>query len=201
MPVTDILDRVSITEVMTALGFEQPRRGTRTKCILHKGDGLSFSFNPAMGTWFCFRCNEGGGKIRLVQRALGLNPKAALRWIADLAGVPTDRAGTREQRRDWAIRRRAAEAEAREFLTWRNMMIDVLRAHRDVYLHAYHRAKNYIISHGADALLGDLAMGAAEVCESRYQNLDKRIELILATPLETLLPFFRASKRGESIAA
>jgi CHC2-type zinc finger protein len=190
----EIIDRVSILDVMLALGFECPRRSTRSKCILHKGDGLSFSFSPDKGTWFCFRCNEGGGKIRLVQRALGLDSKAALRWLADLAGIPLDRSFTPEQRRDWGRRRREAEAEARGFLEWRDSLLLVLRAHRDAYFHAYHRAVQYIVRHGADALLGELAMDAADVCEARYIDLDRRIESICTAPMEDLIDLYRARR-------
>jgi hypothetical protein len=98
---------------MAALGFQLPRtkNGTRTKCILHGGDRDSFAFNELKGTWFCHRCTEGGGKIKLVQRALGVDTRGALRWIADLAGMPLDRWSSKD-RQEYARRRESSERQA-----------------------------------------------------------------------------------------
>jgi len=155
-------------EIMVAAGFERPKikGGTRTKCILHSGDSDSFSFSEQKGAWYCHRCNEGGGKIKLVQRALGLDSKSALVWIADLAGVSLTH-WTDAARRRYAAIRRSAEGEAEQFLEWRASMLASLERARDAYFRAYHRCLRFILVHGLDHPSGDTIASACELYESR----------------------------------
>jgi hypothetical protein len=192
----EILDRISIIGIMVALGFERPRHGTRTRCILHGGDGLNFAFKEKEGTWYCHSgCNEGGGKIKLVQRALGLDKKAALTWIAELAGIPL-KPWTEEQRREDAQRCAAAQPEADEFVAWKNSILDSLRAARDIYSGAYLRCRRFIVTHGLDDPQSDEIATLCETYEARYQELDRRIAAVGNVPVETLLAFFRARRAG-----
>jgi len=186
----EVIDRVPILEIMVTLGFERPRRGTRTRCILHQGDGFSFSFSSAKGTWFCHRCNEGGGKIKLVQRALGLDARSALRWIAELGGIPLE-SWTNEERLEYGRRRKAAEHEAAEFLEWKNRMIEALREARDVYLQAYHRCRRFIVTNSLDHPRANDIATMCERYEERYQDLDRRIETIRNAQADALLSIFR----------
>jgi DNA primase len=195
---TEILDRVSMPELLNALGFS-PARANRTRCILHKGDSpTTFSINPNKGTWYCFKCNEGGGKLRLVERALGLDRKAALRWLGDLAGVPVGGSWSDQERREWAKRRKMAEIEARHLVAWRNGLMEALREARNTHLRAYHRGKSYIIRHGLDGVIATFAVDLACYCEEKYQDLDKKIEAIERAPFEELLRYYRATKRAET---
>ena len=195
---TEILDRVSMPELLNALGFP-PARANRTRCILHKGDSpTTFSINPNKGTWYCFKCNEGGGKLKLVQRALGLDRKAALHWLADLAGVPMGAPWTNQERREWATRRKAAELEARDLVAWRNGLIEELREARNSHLGAYHRAKNYIIRHGMEGVIAEFAADVADCSERKYQELDRSITAIERAPFDVLLRYYRTTKRAEA---
>ncbi len=141
----EILDRVSMPDLLIALGFP-PARRNRTRCIIHDGDSpTTFAIDPVKGVWYCFKCNEGGGKLDLVQSVLGLDRKAAFRSFADLAGVALEAPWTDQQRREWARKREAAEIEASDLIAWRNGLLEELRESRNVHLHAYHRAKSYIV--------------------------------------------------------
>lgn len=201
---SEILDRVPISSIVFALGFERPRRGTRTKCVLHKGDGFSFSWNERKGTWFCFRCNEGGGKVQLVQRALGKNPRDALRWIADLACISLDRPWTREDKRAWTERRRAAESEARELVEWKHLMIETLRAERNRLMETYHGSTRFLMKHGAKGPEGDWRFDLAHEVQittwPKVEALDRGIALIRGAPFEELLPLFRSRQRKAAAA-
>ncbi len=192
----EILERISIIDIMLALGFERPRRGARTRCNLHGGDGLNFAFNVKAGTWFCHSgCNEGGGKIKLVQRALGLDKKAAIVWIAALAGIPL-KPWTREEGRDWERRRAAAQPEVEDFLAWKASVLETLRLARDTYLRAYHRCRRFIVTHSLDHPSADAIATIGETYEARYQDLDNHIANVQAASAETLLALFRARRAG-----
>lgn len=192
----EILNRVSIIAIMLALGFKRPRRGTRTRCILHGGDGLNFAFDSKKGTWYCHSgCNEGGGKIKLVMRALGVDKKAALGWIAALARIPL-KPWTREEGRDWERCRAAAQPEVEDFLAWKASVLETLRSARDIYLRAYHRCRRFIVTHNFDHPSADGIATMSETYEARYQELDCRIAAVRNAPVETLLAFFRARRAG-----
>jgi hypothetical protein len=195
---TDILDRVSMLQVLGALGFAKPIKN-RTRCILHSGDSpTTFSFNSAKGVWYCFKCNQGGGKVRPVQLALGLDRGRAFEWLANLAGISSGVPWTEAERQEWARRRRAAEIEARDFLAWRNGLLQVLRDARDTHFAAYHRAKNYIIRHGIDSTLGLLAADLGESSEAKYLELDHAIALIKNASYDVLVRYYRAVKLAEA---
>ena len=125
----EILERVTVITIYSALGGEVPRRGNRTRCILHRGDNLTFSINEQKGVWICFACNESGGKVALVQRAIGVQPKAALEWIAQLAGLSLAHC-SREEQRARAIAFNAAEDEGRQLIEWRIELLEYLREKR-----------------------------------------------------------------------
>lgn len=64
----------------------------RCVCFLHGGTDPNLVFSPSRGLWQCMSTCGGGDALTLVQRALGLDFRAALKWLADWAGVrPTDR--------------------------------------------------------------------------------------------------------------
>src|SRR5476651_2427904 len=85
-------------QLLADLGFEVPKRGTRTKCRLCGGNGLKFSFSIDRGVWNCFGCGESGGKIALIRRVLNIEPEPSLRWMADRQGVKLDQQAPDEKR-------------------------------------------------------------------------------------------------------
>jgi len=101
-----------MSELLRTLGFPEPRRN-RTRCILHDGENsTSFSVDADRGLWYCFRCGEGGGKLLLVQRALKVDRRAALHYLADLVGVQlSNQPLTPERKQEWV-----ASIEERELM-------------------------------------------------------------------------------------
>jgi CHC2 zinc finger len=59
----------------------QPGRHRRARCPIHRGENpQAFSWTD-VGQWYCFRCGLGGDPIKLVELALDLDFRGALRWL------------------------------------------------------------------------------------------------------------------------
>lgn len=180
---------------MKNLGFEMPRSGTRTRCALHNGDGNSFSFHEGKGTWYCHRCNEGGGKIHLVKRALRCDGKAALEWIADIAGIALDTL-TADERREQAARFDQAKPEALELIDWKQLLIDALWVKRNFYQDMYHKSKRYLFEHPDThgEFKTELAWEVQFTYWPKVEWLDAQIEKVQNASYPELLPLFRESR-------
>jgi hypothetical protein len=196
-----IIDGYPFVPLLADLGFQVPRRGTRTRCLIHGGDGPSFSFNPDKGVWICHACGESGGKLALVESVLKLDRREALRWMADRQGIQLDD-WTPEQIRDYRARLRDAESEAREFVVWHDGLIETLREKRDELAAAYYKARRYLVTHDA-AEAGTPVYECACYVEAFYwrrvEKLDVTLDRIRAASFGLLLPFFRKRQllRGE----
>ncbi|MEK7752846.1 MAG: hypothetical protein AAB654_13075 [Acidobacteriota bacterium] len=198
---SEIVERARISEVWTALGGDPPRRGRAQAFWRQHADGLNVSLNDAKGAWFDFRDNIGGGILDLIRHVKGCDRKAALQWLANHLGIPLEnRSFTESERREWDRRRAAAEAEARDLLAWRDRLLSALQNYRDEVFHAYHRALRYIVNHGLDAPLGELAADVAELYEDRYQELDGKLDLLRTARFRVLLPHFRNSCQRRAAA-
>jgi hypothetical protein len=106
---SEILERVRISDVYRALGG--PRlRGMRGPAFWRDGDGLNVSMDDARGVWHDFTTDDGGGVLDMVVRVRGGSRQDALRWVADLAGVPMeDTPLSAADRARWAAERRELE--------------------------------------------------------------------------------------------
>jgi hypothetical protein len=85
----------------------KPRRTGQDTCrapaIWRAGDGFNVSMDDARGLWHDFTTGEGGGVPDLVGRIRGSSRADALRWSADLAGVPIEDEPLPAEKRDrWA---------------------------------------------------------------------------------------------------
>jgi len=191
----EILSRTTISQVWIALGGDPPK-GSRAKAFWRKSRDPNVSVNDTKNCWFDFRDGIGGGVFDLIQRIRGGSRQDALKWLADYLGVPLDRPQwTEAERREWGRRRRVAEAEARVLVTRKHELLAALRAARDSYLQGYHRARRYIRDHGAGcAECVALAADVAETYEARYQEFDRRIDLLARARFADLLPLFRPSR-------
>jgi hypothetical protein len=114
MSATDVLAGVRITAVWRALGGGELRHG-RGKAFWRDGDGWNVSLSDAKGAWFDHRDGIGGGVLDLVAHVRGGARQDALRWCADLAGVPLDaKPLSAADKHLWAVRCREAERVERE---------------------------------------------------------------------------------------
>ncbi len=115
----DILSRVRISQVWRALSGGKLRHG-RGRAWWREGDGYNVSLNDAKGTWYDHAAGEGGGVLALVQCVRGGSRADALRWCADLAGVPMeDTPLSAADRARWAAERRAIERDLPAARHWR----------------------------------------------------------------------------------
>jgi hypothetical protein len=106
---TEILEHVRISDVYRELGGPE-LRGMRGPAFWRDGDGLNVSLEDSRGVWHDFATDEGGGILDLVVRVRGGSRQDALRWCADLAGVPMDDTPlSAADRARWAAERRELE--------------------------------------------------------------------------------------------
>ena len=98
----DIIQHVSITRVYDQLHAEHAPPGTPARKPNPKargigfwrlGDGENIKLDDHTGTYFDFARGEGGGILALIQKVRECSKQEALRWLADMAGIPfsTDR--------------------------------------------------------------------------------------------------------------
>lgn len=195
----EIISRVCISDVWQALGGDPPKRG-RARAFWRDGDGLNVSLSDDKDAWYDFRDNAGGGVLDLVQCVQKCSRQAALKWLADFAGIYLqDSAWTDGERRDYGRRRELAEHEARELVWWRDGLLEVLRQQRDQYFHTYHAAKRFLLSHSVHESEGDWRWELAFDIQYEYypkvEDFDRRIDLLKNSSFAQLLPQFRARQR------
>jgi hypothetical protein len=126
--VPDILSRVKISEVWRALGGPELRRtgsdAYRGSGWWRGGQGLNVSLNDAKNTYNDFVSGHGGGLFDLVVLVRGGTRADALRWLADLAGVPLDdKPLSAADRARWAAERREFERDLPEARYWRRAAV------------------------------------------------------------------------------
>ena len=195
---SDIVSRVKISEVYTALGGKRLRFG-RGPAFWRRGDGQSVSFNDSKGAWYDFVTGGGGGVLDLVSTVQRCSRADALKWLADYTGVPLH---DRPVDPAYAKRRAAAEAEARDVLTWRDSLIEALREYRREFIQTYHASKNFLLHHDLEACerAGDMTLDIAWECQfthpQKIADLDHRIRLLSDAPLPWLVSKYRTRRRA-----
>ncbi len=91
----DVLDRLDITEVWSALGGPNLRWG-RGRAFWRETRDYNVSIDRAKKTWYDHARSEGGGVLDLVCHVAGGTRADALRWCAELAGVQLDNDAPRD---------------------------------------------------------------------------------------------------------
>lgn len=68
------------------------RTGTdfRGPCPFHQGTHRNFSVSPRKGIYYCFVCHEGGDVFTFLEKRLGLDWPAAVRYVAEKVGIPVE---------------------------------------------------------------------------------------------------------------
>ena len=126
----DVLACIKISEVYRALtGVDVHRVGRdtwRAAATWRGGDGLNVSGDDSRGVWHDFVSDAGGGVLDLVICIRGGNRADALRWLADLAGVPMDDTPlSPEDRERWAAERRELERDLPAARYWRRAAVNM----------------------------------------------------------------------------
>ena len=121
--VQQIKDRINIAEVVGQ--YVQLKRAGRNfsgRCPFHSERTPSFMVSPERGTYICFGCGEKGDVFSFVQKMDGTDFPAALKQLAEKAGVtlkPRARnpqaAGEREQEKEKEEKLREVCEEAAAF--------------------------------------------------------------------------------------
>ena len=133
----DVLACVKISEVYRALGGPE-LRGMRGPAFWRGGDGLNVSLDDARGVWHDFRDDSGGGVLDLIIQARGGTRADALRWVADLVGIPLDdHPLSPKDRARWAAERRELERNLPEARLWRRAAIEMSEQLLDVMKAAF----------------------------------------------------------------
>ena len=190
----EVLSRVSLAQAWAALGGGSIER-RRARAFWRGGDGLTVSIDLDRGLWHDFKAGKGGGIVDLVMLVLECDKAAALRWLAQLAGValkdwtPAERA---EYAR-YAARRKAAEAEAAELVAWKDELLREIAYDRIVQWKAHHRAQRALDAEGCGTDRGMLAIAVMAAVEKEVKRLDGEYDRINNASWEQLLPEFRAS--------
>ncbi len=125
----NLLARTLISDVIVALGGPKLRNGRCRAWFRGGTDPRSLSVDDDTGQWFDHGRQKGGGILALIQLALQCDKAAAVRWLACWQGetlAPLDQKTIE--------RRRVAERQARELLSWRDRIVLVIRAIRNSIL-------------------------------------------------------------------
>ncbi|MBM3756930.1 MAG: hypothetical protein FJW38_23470 [Acidobacteria bacterium] len=133
------IEDLSFAEVWAALGGG-PLRAGRGRAFWRGGDGFNVSIDAERRRWYDHARAEGGGILRLVETALGVNRRAALAWLGDNFGVGTTER-TPEERRRFAQRIDAARAVAAQLVERRDAYMLDLRTAASILLTAYHQRR------------------------------------------------------------
>ena len=133
MTARDIIDQASITHIWSTLGGGELRHG-RGKAFWRDDDGYSVSLNEDKNVFFDFATGAGGGILDLVQSVNGCSRSDALRWLASHLNVDLDnqRPLTVAEKREYAIRRAAAERKAQDLTEQRKQRFRALCDRRNI---------------------------------------------------------------------
>lgn len=94
MVISEIKQRVSIEKMFEQLfsSNELTRKGNKlwTRCPFHADKTPSFTINPVTQKFYCFSCHASGDAIDLFAQANGLDPKQAIKALAEQLGISAD---------------------------------------------------------------------------------------------------------------
>jgi hypothetical protein len=192
MTASDVVARVRISDIAEALGVKLDR--ARRRGVAHWRDGRNFSvsLNDEKNCWHDFVTNEGGGLLDFISRILVCDRQAALRWLADYAGVALDHENE-DERRARERRMRTALPAAEALVDYKVEILEALREKRNLLLRIFHGAEQFIINHDVDECerRGDLrfeaALAVGETYWQRIQELDQQIDRLEAASYADLL--------------
>jgi len=195
MTASEIVAARPISEVWAALGGDPPKHG-RARAFFREGNNLSaVSISDSKGCWFDHRDGVGGGVLDLIQHVQGCNRPSALRWLAELNGVPLeDQQMSAAERREYGRRAHRAKREAQDLVLWKGRLLDALKRERERWWAIYHASLRYLLDVGMDAPLSDVAAELHELAEGQLEIWDSKIAVLASAPYAGILPVFRKSR-------
>jgi hypothetical protein len=146
----EIINRIRISTVWAALGGGPLRHG-RGRAFWREGDGYNVRLSDQKGVWYDFVSAAGGGVLDLIQHVRGGGRADALKFVAELAGLPLDsrplsmqekrthakhlhQAGNLAQQCAWWVRAYSQEWERTKALAFENSDWDTLAwSSRELY--------------------------------------------------------------------
>jgi len=131
--VQQIKDRLSVVDVVGGyVQLQKAGRNYRAKCPFHKERTPSFMVSPERGTYICFGCGEKGDIFTFVEKIEGIDFSAALKQLADRAGVKIVRLSRAPEQKEKNEKLYEVCEEATRFFE------DELKKHSEVqkYLHS-----------------------------------------------------------------
>lgn len=138
--VEKIKDKLSINDVVGQyVQLQRAGRNFRAKCPFHNERTPSFMVSPERGSYMCFGCGERGDIFSFVQKIEGIDFPAALRQLADKAGVALTPRSGRFQGESEVSQAKEKEERLREVCEEATVFFETtLKEKKDVtaYLHA-----------------------------------------------------------------
>jgi len=104
--IDDIKDKIDIVELISGyVTLKKSGRNFKALCPFHSEKTPSFFVFPERGTWHCFgSCGTGGDALTFIMKKEGLDFGAALKFLADKAGVKLE-SRSKEQAKEHGLDR------------------------------------------------------------------------------------------------
>ncbi len=131
-----IKERINIADVVGEhVKLKQAGQSLKGLCPFHAEKTPSFIVTPRKGNWYCFGCNFGGDVFSFVQQIEGIDFPAALKLLADRAGV--------------TLQKRDSGAESRRQRLF-NLLSSTAQFYHEIAMNqkAGERARQYILERG-----------------------------------------------------
>ena len=144
----ETIQRVSdANDIVDLIGsyFPLKRAGTsfRALCPFHREKSPSFHVNPARQNYHCFGCGAGGGVLRFVMEYEHLDFPAAVRRLAQRAGIPIlEETSTPEDQQRSGLRQRLLALHAESSAWFHDQLLKSIDAAP---------ARNYLKSRGINS--------------------------------------------------
>ncbi len=208
--VQEIKDKLNITEVVGQ--YVQLHKAGRTftaRCPFHKEKTPSFHVSPERGTYMCFGCGERGDVFSFVQKMESIDFPAALKQLAERAGVvlkqykgPIDAGDKDKEERLREVCEAATvffestlatRGDVQEYLTKRGVSEESKKAWRLGYAPAsWHAVAEHLVSVGFskdEVVEAGLAARSERKPGEIYDRFRGRIMFPISDPLGKVIAF------------
>jgi hypothetical protein len=193
-------DRVREEAEEDFLGLYLSMGGVNTEkkalhCIFHQDENPSAEI--WQGKYHCWSCGVRLDPFEFVMEARCVNFREALEFLAHRYCVPLGgRKMTHAELLAFYAEERAAEAEARKLVNWKEGLLYALRQLRNIQLAIYYRGLRLIVQHSLRHPLGSLWADVTDAYEAKYQETEQRITVLQNASYATLLPYYRARREA-----